>query len=84
MMSNQNNKLRYHYFIHYEVYNSEMELVSKVSAVADYDYQIDADTYHDLLNDLRDSQDFKVIYQNANYTQLQIVPISINLIATYI
>ena len=38
MMSNQNDKLRYHYFIHYEVYDAEMELVSIVSTVADYDH----------------------------------------------
>ena len=83
MMSNQNDKLRYHYFIHYEVYDAEMELVSIVSTVADYDHQIDADTYHELLNDLRDSQDFKQIHRSVNYTQLQIVPVSINLIASY-
>ena len=82
-MSNQNDKLRYHYFIHYEVYDSEMELVGKVSVVVDYDHQIDAGTYHDLLNDLYNSQDFKEIDQSI-FNQLEIVPVSINLIATYV
>lgn len=75
----------YHYFIHAEVYDLEdNELKGKFSVVADYNYQIDADNYNQIIHDdLYWCDAFTKIIGNDSPCNFEIVPVSINLIATY-